>query len=291
MPFCTQCGNELSAGARFCGKCGKDQLAGQNQCPNCGKELEENEKFCSGCGASVTGKTEPKTAPPTQRNPEPKEEKFTKEGRKIITGGPKVGQPKKASAKPASKKSLKKKKRGPLGCFFRTLLILIAIVLGATLLIIVVNVLFVDEDGADANSDIRVEKEVNNSLSDTDIPGIVDIEEGDVSHLPENRNKTARKDAAAAKKVVLDPNDNSSADKYRYGIDVDPDPYKAFDYYEKLVSKGDPNAMVRLADYYEQGIWVEKNTKKARELLKKAAENGSVQAEWELEYLQKNSKN
>ncbi|WP_319500203.1 zinc-ribbon domain-containing protein [uncultured Draconibacterium sp.] len=291
MSFCTNCGNELAAGARFCGTCGKEQVADKTQCSKCGKELDEFEKFCSGCGIPITAKNKPEKETKKPANQQPKEEKFTKEGRKIITGGPKAVQPKKAPAKQAPKNTIKKKKRSPLGCFFRTFFILIAIVFGAALLIIVVNVLFVDEDGADVNSEMRVEKEVNDGLSDTNIPGIVDFKKGDVSHLPENRNKTAQKDATGTKKIVLDPNDNSSADKYRYGIDVDPDPYKALDYYEHLVSKGDPNAMVQLADYYEQGIWVEKNTKKATELLKRAAEYGSVQADWELEYLRKNRKN
>ncbi|WP_347839412.1 zinc-ribbon domain-containing protein [uncultured Draconibacterium sp.] len=292
MPFCTQCGNELSAGVRFCGKCGKEQQATENLCAKCGKELEEHEKFCSGCGTPVAGNVEPKPEPQKQPEPEPvKEEKLTKEGRKIISGGPKADQPAKATSKRVPTKTKQKKKRSPLGCFFRTLFILIAIVFGAAVLIIGVNVLFLEDQDAADNSDTRVETDHNKGLTDTNIPGIVDIEEGDVSHLPENRNKAQQKQAARKNTVDLDPEDPNSADKYHFGVNVDPDPYKALDYYQQLVAKGDANAMVKLAEYYEQGIWVKKDKQKASELLKKAAELGAVEAQWELEYAQKNSKN
>ena len=127
-------------------------------------------------------------------------------------------------------------------------------------------------------------------LNTDGIDGIVDIEEGDVSHLPENRNKTQQKATSSKNYEDLDPKDPNSADKYRYGIDVDPDPLKALEFYEQLVSKGDANAMVQLADYYEQGIWVKQDSKRAKELLQKAANQGSIEAAWELEYLQNNSK-
>ena len=44
--------------------------------------------------------------------------------------------------------------------------------------------------------------------------------------------------------------------------------------------------MVALADYYEQGIWVKKDSKKAIKLLQQAAEKGSLAAKWQLEFLQ-----
>jgi TPR repeat protein len=44
--------------------------------------------------------------------------------------------------------------------------------------------------------------------------------------------------------------------------------------------------MVELADYYEQGIWVKKDSEKARQLLKKAADAGSIAAKWQLEFLE-----
>lgn len=283
MAFCTSCGKEINSGVRFCNNCGADQNPTGNTCTGCGKALEENEKFCSDCGTPVGAKAETKTEPQKQTPPQPKEEKYTKEGRKIISGGPKSAKNKQATPTPPPVNTQqKKKKKGCRGCALTSILILAGLIVGTMLLYNKVS---------DWWQNIDLEEKAENLLDTEGIDGIVDIEEGDVSHLPENRNKTAQKDATGTKKVVLDPNENSSADKYRYGIDVDPDPYKALDYYEHLVSKGDPNAMVQLADYYEQGIWVDKNTKKATELLKRAAENGSVQAEWELEYLQKSSKN
>jgi len=87
------------------------------------------------------------------------------------------------------------------------------------------------------------------------------------------------------KRTKLDANDIHTSDKYLYGIDVDPDPYKAFQLYEAMAGKGDVNAMVNLYEFYSEGIWVDRDIKKARALLEKAAANGSIEAEWELEYL------
>lgn len=87
-------------------------------------------------------------------------------------------------------------------------------------------------------------------------------------------------------KKVLDISDENSADKYRYGIDVTSDQYEAFERYKIFAENGDLNAMISLSEYYQQGIWVKKDSKKAKELLEKAAEEGSLEAEWQLEYLE-----
>nr|WP_319271187.1 zinc ribbon domain-containing protein [uncultured Draconibacterium sp.] len=185
MPFCTQCGNELSVGARFCGKCGKDQLAGQNQCANCGNELEENEKFCSGCGTPVVEKAERKTAPKKQRTAQSKEEKFTKEGRKIISGGPKSVQNKQAIPPPTSVNTKqKKKKKGCRGCAITSIIIL-AVLIVLTMLVYGKISDWWQEYYADQDIELNTEG----------VDGIVDIEEGDVSHLPENRTKASEKNA------------------------------------------------------------------------------------------------
>lgn len=129
MAFCSNCGNELSAIAKFCDSCGKSQDSSPDSCNSCGKAVEENEKFCSGCGTAVNAISKPKT--PTESQPElqPQEEKFTKEGRKIITGGPKPGQHRQAPNSPPPISPNKKKKRGCFGCFFRTILIIVIIIL------------------------------------------------------------------------------------------------------------------------------------------------------------------
>jgi hypothetical protein len=175
MPFCANCGKENPPGARFCGNCGTEQNTIQASCPKCGKMLEQNEKFCSACGTPV--KNDP-PKPPSQ--PKPDEPKLTKEGRKIISGVPKPNQGRKAPTPPPLKK--KEKRKG--GCFFRTLLILLSIVLVSALLIVAINVFFIEDAG---NSTTSTQK--NEELTGTNIPGIVDIEPGDVSHLPENRDK------------------------------------------------------------------------------------------------------
>jgi RNA polymerase subunit RPABC4/transcription elongation factor Spt4 len=186
MPFCANCGKEIPPGARFCGNCGTEQNTIQASCPKCGKMLEQNEKFCSACGTPV--KNDP---PKPSSQPKPEEPKLTKEGRKIISGGPKPNQGRKAPAASIStKKTTDKKSKSGVGCFFPTLLILFSVVLISALLIFVVNVFFVENNETPATTSEKTEKEDNNGLTGTDIPGIVDIKPGDVSHLPENRNKT-----------------------------------------------------------------------------------------------------
>lgn len=184
MPFCTNCGAENPLAAKFCANCGTVLSAVQASCTKCGKTLEQNEKFCSTCGTPV--KTEP-PKPPVQ--PKPEKPKLTKEGRKIISGVPKPDHSKNAPPPPPKKNHLKKNEKKKGGCFFRTLLILLSIVLVSALLIFVVNVLFVENDETPATIAEKTEIEYNNGLTGTNIPGIVDIEPGDVSHLPENRNK------------------------------------------------------------------------------------------------------
>ena len=264
MAFCSKCGNELSGNTRFCGKCGKDQTASQALCTKCGEELDENEKFCSACGTAVVGIVDPK--PEVQKPAEPEAEKkkeLTKEGRKIISGSPKSEENKQAPQPPppSVNKPREKKKRSFLGCLGKSLLILFAI-----LFVGVVIIWNLPEDEEFEPTDL-------------DIPGIVDIE-------PEADRKSDESNISPKKKItVLDAKDENAADKYRHGIELEADQYKAFELYEKLAKKGDLNAMIELSDYYEQGIWVKKDTKKAKKLLQKAADKGSEPAKWQLEFL------
>jgi len=207
MPFCTKCGNELSSGASFCGKCGKEQLAVQNMCSKCGKELEVHEKFCSGCGTPTASNVEPK--PGSKKQPEPetkKEEKFTKEGRKIISGGPKPEQNNQSTPQPPQPSGLptKKKNKGCRGCAITTVIILAGL--------IVVTMLVYNRI-SDWWQDYKTEQGIE-TLDAEGVDGIVDIEEGDVSHLPENRKGEAEilkskpivegKDIKKAAKLVED---------------------------------------------------------------------------------------
>lgn len=183
MSFCNHCGKEIPPGARFCGNCGTEQNSVSVSCAKCGKTLEHNEKFCSSCGTPVAAEPEK-----TQPQPKPEEPKFTKEGKKIISGGPKSAPEKKPPVSPPPQKNnTAKKKRSGTGCFFRTLFILFSIVVISAGLIFVINILFVDNDETHATSSEKTENS-NNGLTGTNIPGIVDIEPGDVSHLPENRD-------------------------------------------------------------------------------------------------------
>jgi len=270
MPFCSNCGNENPVGVRFCSKCGTEQVTIAANCPNCGKTLEGNEKFCSGCGAPVFSEPIKNEVKPVKPESTEKEGKFTKEGRKIIDAGPKPNQfkPKPHVPLPPTSKH-QKKKRSFMGCLGKMLLII--------LILMIVGVVII----------WNLADEKDNKLTDTDIPGIVDIKQEKGKNISVTDKSPGEK---KNKKTILDANDPDAADKYRYGIGVDGDQYKAFELYEKLADKGDLNAMIQLSDYYEQGVWVKKDSKKAKQLLKKAADAGSITAKWQLEFLESENK-
>jgi RNA polymerase subunit RPABC4/transcription elongation factor Spt4 len=281
MSFCTNCGSEITPGAKFCGSCGKEQITSAVVCPKCNKTLEENEKFCSSCGTPSNAFPKVTPKPKAESRLDPSKPKLTKEGKNIIDGGPKPVNKRPAKKSPATKpaqksKSSEKRKSSSIGCFFRTIFILASIVIGAAILIYVANI-FIEDSGNATPSTQETAKNEEGQLTGTDIPGIVDIE-------PEKKANKGVTNRSADKKLI-DVNDENRADKYKYGIDVNNDQYKAFEIYEKLADKGDPDAMVHLSDYYEQGIWVKKDIKKAKKLLQQAAEKGSQAAEWQLEYL------
>jgi len=172
MPFCTSCGKDNAVGAKFCASCGKEQVGNFANCSNCGKALEENEKFCSGCGTPVASTINPKSQTKL------KKDKFTPEGRKIISGGPKPDQVKSqviSTPPPPVTPTPQKKKKGCMGCLGKSLLgILVLLIVG----VVIIWNLPDDEE---------------NKLIGTNIPGIVDVEPEDVSHLPENRKEAANK--------------------------------------------------------------------------------------------------
>lgn len=67
MPFCTNCGKELSDGAKFCANCGASTGAADNskrtsvydgeihKCPNCGEVLSSFTANCPSCGFELRG--------------------------------------------------------------------------------------------------------------------------------------------------------------------------------------------------------------------------------------------
>ncbi|WP_372649048.1 zinc-ribbon domain-containing protein [Draconibacterium sp.] len=93
-------------------------------CSNCGKEITDGARFCGSCGTSLKGEN-------AVSSPEPKTEepKYTKEGRKIITGGPKPPLNKQAAYQPPPQ-NRQKNKRGCLGCLLKSILILIVLLIG-----------------------------------------------------------------------------------------------------------------------------------------------------------------
>ncbi|WP_297085865.1 zinc ribbon domain-containing protein [uncultured Draconibacterium sp.] len=171
MPFCTNCGKEISEGAKFCGSCGSPQESNPNSCKKCGKVLEENEKFCSACGTPVT--TTSKAAPDSQKQPEPKPEppkqKLTKEGRKIISGGPKPEQNMKGNPTPPPPINTPppKKKKGCRGCAITAIFIL-------AVLIVLTMLMYNKVSNWWQNLD--TEQTSENILDTEGVDGIVDIE-------------------------------------------------------------------------------------------------------------------
>ena len=144
-------------------------------CINCGKALEKNEKFCSGCGTPNNSGSSTST-----EKKEPEKPKYTKEGRKIITGGPKPGQNRQTYSPPSPTTNRKKKKKSCRGCAITIIVLLAVLVVGTMLLYNQIS---------DWWQDFKTEQGLN-ELNTEGVDGIVDIEEGDVSHLPENRDKS-----------------------------------------------------------------------------------------------------
>lgn len=56
MAYCSNCGTEISDGAKFCPKCGAELNERVTKiCRNCGNECKGTEKFCSVCGTPFEG--------------------------------------------------------------------------------------------------------------------------------------------------------------------------------------------------------------------------------------------
>ena len=68
--------------------------------------------------------------------------------------------------------------------------------------------------------------------------------------------------------------ENAMGDAFFYGIDMEPDYKKAFEWYRKAAAQGDSNAMSTLGDAYYYGVGGEENYKKAAEWYRKAADAG-----------------
>lgn len=101
-------------------------------CTNCGNNIVTEVKFCPSCGAIVvqTKQKQPQTVV------NKKEERFTKEGRKIIDAGPKPGQNQPTSLLPPPiSKPPKKKKKGCLGCLGKSLLIIFVLLIVGVIII------------------------------------------------------------------------------------------------------------------------------------------------------------
>ncbi|KAF0534301.1 HCP-like protein [Gigaspora margarita] len=62
--------------------------------------------------------------------------------------------------------------------------------------------------------------------------------------------------------------------KYQFGIDVEKDLEKAFDFYKQAADLGDAEGMFQIAEFYHLGIHVKKDRNKAFECFQKSASTG-----------------
>ncbi len=232
---------------KHCSTCGNEIIAGAAFCGSCGTPQENKPSSCSKCGKEIE-----------------ENEKFCAECgtsiNAVVTKNnqiPQKEQVQKSTPRPVSKRktapSTKKKKGGVLRTIGK-------IVLGFISFVIVGSIILYNLD--DDWEDTAVEQE-------------------EIIDYPNDTNENSTEI-----EEILDTNDKNIADKYRDGVGVEANQYKAFELYKKLADKGDLNAMVQLSDYYEQGIWTKKDTKKAKQLLQQASNAGSLAAKWQLEFLE-----
>ncbi|KAF0534290.1 HCP-like protein [Gigaspora margarita] len=62
--------------------------------------------------------------------------------------------------------------------------------------------------------------------------------------------------------------------KYQFGIDIEKDLEKAFDFYKQAADLGDGEGMFQIAEFYHLGIHVKKDRNKAFEYFQKSASTG-----------------
>lgn len=253
--YCRNCGSKISKETKFCGNCGEkinEQETATNICSECGYVAEKDEKFCPECGSRITSSFNNDTlyndnSPPIQAQ-EGKGSSGT--SRKQAFEHTTESETKMRTRPQTRYEAPKQKKKGFFGRLIKWVITLVLLIAGLAVLSIVL------EDTDLFNDSSKYTQETSNLL-----------------------------DAYERNKDALSTKDISSADKYRYGIDVIPDQYEAIERYKVLAEKGDLNAMISLSEYYEQGIWVERDRRKAITLLEQAAAEGSIEAKWQLEYL------
>jgi TM2 domain-containing membrane protein YozV len=59
MPFCRNCGKEVTGTSEFCSSCGARPLAGKDFCQNCGVPVTPLTEICTRCGARIAGPQAP----------------------------------------------------------------------------------------------------------------------------------------------------------------------------------------------------------------------------------------
>lgn len=156
MANCSNCGNEIIAGAAFCGSCGMAQENKPSNCPKCGKKIEENEKFCSGCRTPITKTTNKKIKNQTPLKSTAKKEKSTHKYNAPLS----VAKPKKNTL---------------LGCLKKTVIAILAVLVVGFVIIWILP----DDNKDDANK-----TENNNKLYEKVIGSwsVVDVATGKIDN-------------------------------------------------------------------------------------------------------------
>ncbi len=223
-------------------------------CQHCGAENAQGTNFCISCGEKLVQKKETITICANCGSEFNADEKYCLSCGKARS----EEREKKSNVSKVAVNFIKDEKKGLFGTIGKVLL---GIVIIFSIWLIL---LLAFDDGASSSTENHINKVENLNQEESSTNGIIDNNQEE----------------------VLDVNDENRADKYRYGIGVQSDQYKALEQYQKDANKGDVNAMVELSDYYQQGIWVQKDTKKAKKLLQQAADAGSLAAKWQLEFLE-----
>jgi cell division protein FtsB len=134
MPVCTNCGKEILPGKHFCVHCGTKAETEDSAafCTHCGIRVKSNSKFCCGCGMPFSGSV----ASASGNNIQAPENIFQNQGNSGSSFSPPITHHNNhVKIQPTSLHKPAKKKRSIIGCFLKTILIIVFLVVAGILTI------------------------------------------------------------------------------------------------------------------------------------------------------------
>ncbi len=205
MSFCYKCGKELTPGKPFCKHCGARVAPPivTSNCANCGTPAKPGEKYCNVCGYSLSG-TPPQPAAAISQPSNPNTGNTTAPASGPNSPGNHLQMPYAASQEP------KKKKRNCLGCFFKSLIAVILLVV-AGILSIYFFTDWLDDTTKELKSPV-IESQVDGS--DAAIENQIALDKADAKNLDEAINLTEEAFANADTNQLKNVLTGSSAIKY-----------------------------------------------------------------------------